>query len=75
MLIIYKDIEDISDDGSIESIHHANPVEVIQLIKQVNNIKLGDDWYKYESCEFIPTADNIHVDVLHIYVELIGELV
>ena len=74
MLIKYKDIEDVSDNY-LEAIHHDNPVEVIQLAKLVDSIKLGDEWYKYVSCDFVPTTDNVFIDVLHIYAELIGELV
>ena len=73
MLIKYKDIEDVSENY-LEAINHENPVEVIQMAKLVNSIKLGEDWYKYDSCEFIPTFDNVFIDVLHIYVDLIGDI-
>lgn len=69
MLIKYKDIEDISEYGHIEAMYSNNPVEAIQLAKLADSIKLGEDWYKFESTEFIPSTNNVNVDVLCIYVE------
>lgn len=72
MLIKYKDIEDTTEYGFIEASYSDSAVEIIQLSKLVDSIKLGDDWYTYESTEFIPTNDNESVDVLYVYVDLIG---
>lgn len=72
VLIKYKDIEDTTEYGFIEAVYSDSPVEVIQLTKLVDSIKLGDDWYKYESTEFIPTNNNENVDALYVYVDLIG---
>ena len=72
MLIKYKDIEDTTEYGFIEAVYSDYPIETIQLTKLVDSIKLGDNWYKCESTEFIPTNNNENVDVLYIYVDLIG---
>ncbi len=69
MLIKYKDIEDISEYGHIKATYTDNPVETLQLAKLVDYIKLGEDWYKYESTELIPSTNNVNVDVLCVYVE------
>jgi len=67
-LIKYKHIEDTDDYSYIEAMRIDNPTEVIRLLKEVGSINLKDDWYVYNSSEFIPATEIGMIDTIIVYV-------
>lgn len=68
-LVKFKHLEDMDDYSFIKSIFSLNPVQTIQLLKEVDSIKLGKDYYKYHSCEYEPTDEVGILNVVYVYVE------
>lgn len=68
-LIKFKHIEDMSENDYIEAIYPDDPLETIQLIKEIGTIKLKDDWYYYEFCEFIPSVGREFPNVILVCVD------
>ena len=68
-LVKFKHIEDISECNYIKALYSLNPVQTVQLLKEVDSIKLGEDYYRYHSCEYEPTDDVGVYNVVYVYVE------
>lgn len=68
-LVKFKHVEDIDDFDYIKAIYSLDPVQVIQLLKEVDAIKLDDNFYRYHSCEYEPTDDVGVYNVVYVYVE------
>ena len=66
-LVKFKHIEE-STNSFIEAVYHFNPVQTIQLLKEVTTIRLDDDYYEYCSCEYVPTDQIGAVNVVNVYV-------
>ena len=70
LLVKYKHVNDSSERGCILSnIYNGRVADLIPIVEQVDSIQLEENWYKYVSCEFIPSADIGILDVLYIYVD------
>lgn len=68
-IVKFKHVEDTSERGYIEAIYPFNPVQTLQLLKIADSIKLGDDYYTYEFCEFVPSTNKEILDVIYVYVD------
>lgn len=74
LLVKYKDVDDFNDYSFISAHTYKGKVaDIIPLLKQVDTIKLRDDFYSYVSCEFEPSSRVGELDVLYIYVESYDE--
>ncbi|HZK00198.1 MAG TPA: hypothetical protein VFC79_09325 [Tissierellaceae bacterium] len=70
LLVKYKHIDDTSSHGYISAtIYKGRVADILPVIKQVDSIKLNDDWFVYQSSEFQPSSGVGFLDVLYIYVE------
>lgn len=70
LLVKYKDVNDHSEGGYIAAnMCKGRVCDLLPVIKQVDSIRLGEDWYTYCSSEFIPSDGTGFLDVLYIYVE------
>lgn len=68
-LVKFKHVDGIDDFEYIKAIYSLNPVQTIQLLKEVNAIKLDDNFYSYHSCEYEPTDKVGILNVVYVYVE------
>ena len=68
-LVKFKHVDDMDDFKYIKAIYSLNPVQTIQLLKEVNAIKLDDNFYRYHSCEYEPTDEVGILNVVYVYVE------
>ena len=68
-LVKFKDIDCRDDFDYIKAIYSLSPVQTIQLLKEVNAIKLDDNFYRYHSCEYEPTDEVGVLNVVYVYVE------
>lgn len=69
LLVKYKDVDDMDDYSYLSAnFYKDNVASLLQIIKQVDSINLNDEYYTYESSEFVPSKGNGYLDVLHIYV-------
>lgn len=68
-LVKFKHVDDMDDFEYIKAIYSLNPVQTIQLLKEVNAIKLNDNFYRYHSCEYEPTDEVGILNVVYVYVE------
>jgi hypothetical protein len=68
VLVKYRDME---TSEMISATHDCSPTEILRLVKEVDTIKLEDDYYTYVSSEFVPSTDECILDVLNIYVDVI----
>lgn len=69
LLVKYKNVDDLDDFSFIEATTYNGSVcDILPVIKQVDSIKLKDEWYRYSSSEFVPTKGTGYCDVLYIYV-------
>lgn len=70
LLVKYKHIDDTSSRGYISATtYNGRVADILPMLKQVDSIKLNDDWFVYVSSEFVPAKSNPELDVLYIYVE------
>lgn len=70
LLVKYKDANDTSEFGYIlANTYNGRVADLIPIVKQVDSIQLEEKWYKYVSCEFVPSSDIGILDVLYIYVD------
>lgn len=71
ILVKYINQDTIGDNEYIDAVDHDNPVELIQMLKQVDSIKIEDEYYKYSFSDFHPATEYGFIDAVYIYLELL----
>lgn len=67
-LLKYKNIEDGTEKGCLQSTYPENVIETLQLVKLVDTIVIEDEYYNYEWTEFYPALSEEYLDVVIVFV-------
>ena len=68
-LVKFKLYDDNTDTNFIEAIYPNNVIETLQILKEVEEIRIENEYYTYVLSEFVPALSDEFLDVVYVYLD------
>ena len=68
-LVKFKLYDDCTNTSLIEAVYPSNVIETLQILKEVEEIRIENEYYTYVLSEFVPALTDEFLDVVYVYLD------